>query len=117
MAWKVKAEANQGELKNMDESLKVVDEQKRRMIFALGDAFYRNNKNNDDVDEAYRQQIDTINKLEYNSKIWTNRKLKLQGMRKCENCGNVLPYESAFCNKCGVKLEAVAEELVIIPEN
>ena len=56
--------------------------------------------------------VDDIKKLEFNRKVWINRKMKLQGMRICEGCGNVLPYESVFCNRCGIKLEPVAEELV-----
>lgn len=30
-----------------------------------------------------------------------------QGLRKCEKCGNVLMLDSAFCNKCGEKLETL----------
>ena len=68
-----------------------------------------------DVDlTAYTEKVDTIKKLEYNSKVWNNRKLKTQGLRMCENCGNTLPYDSSFCNKCGYKLQPVSEELVII---
>lgn len=116
MAWKKQADGNQNELRVMDDQIRRVEEDKRKITYQLGEAFYQANKDNDEVEEAYREQVDTINKLEYNRMIWLNRKLKLQGMRSCENCGNTLPFESLFCNKCGVKLEAVAEELVIIPE-
>ena len=72
------------------------------------------NKDNESIDEIYKEKVDTIKKLEYNCKVWNNRKLKTQGLRMCENCGNTLPYDSSFCNKCGYKLQAVSEELVII---
>ena len=32
---------------------------------------------------------------------------KIQGLRQCEKCGNVLPVDSGFCNKCGDKLPPI----------
>ena len=88
-----------------------MDGQRKNLIYQLGEAFYKANKKNEDVDATYKVMVDNINKLEDNRKVWINRKMKLQGMRFCDGCGNVLPYESCFCNRCGVKLEPVAEEL------
>lgn len=115
MAWKAQNEISSADAKRIDGSIMQVDTQKKNMIFQLGEAYYKANKENEDVEEAYKVAIDSINKLEYNRKVWINRKMKLQGMRICEGCGNVLPYESCFCNRCGIKLEAVAEDLLEIP--
>lgn len=112
MAWKAQNEMNATDAKRIDGSIMQVDNQKKNMIFQLGEAYYKANKDSAEVDEAYKVTIDNINKLEYNRKVWINRKMKLQGMRICEGCGNVLPYESAFCNRCGIKLEDVAEDLL-----
>ena len=113
MAW-AKKDASSAEIKSIEASIKQVEEQMKQTIYQLGELFYEANKDVDILDEAYKDKLDTIKKLEYNCKVWNNRKLKTQGMRQCENCGNVLPYESSFCNKCGYKLKAVSEELVII---
>lgn len=113
MGWS-KKEPSSAEIKSIEASLKQVEDQKREMIYQLGEVFYDSNRDAEAVDELYKDKVDTIKKLEYNCKVWNNRKLKTQGMRQCENCGNILPYESSFCNKCGYKLKAVSEELVII---
>ncbi|MBQ8247064.1 MAG: hypothetical protein IJZ42_08025 [Lachnospiraceae bacterium] len=112
MAWKAQNEISSTDAKRIDTSIMQVDAQKKNMIYQLGESYYKANKDNADVEESYKAAIDNINKLEFNRKVWINRKMKLQGMRICEGCGNILPYESVFCNRCGIKLEAVAEELM-----
>lgn len=116
MAWKAQNEISSADVKKIDGSIMQVDTQKKNIIFQLGEAYYKANKDNSDVDAAYKVAIENINRLEYNRKVWINRKMKLQGMRICEGCGNVLPYESVFCNRCGIKLEPVAEELKELQE-
>lgn len=116
MAWKTQTEISPADAKRIDGSILQVDNQKKNMIYQLGEAFYNANKENADVDEAYKVTIENINRMDFNRKVWINRKMKLQGMRICESCGNVLPYESVFCNRCGVKLDPVAEELVELVE-
>ena len=96
MAFGAKKDTTSAEVKSIELSLKQVEESKKNMIYQLGELYYESKK------------------LEYNCKVWNNRKLKTQGLRMCENCGNTLPYDSSFCNKCGYKLQAVSEELVII---
>ena len=115
MAWKAQNEISSTDAKRIDTSIMQVDTQKKNMIYQLGESYYKANKDNADVEESYKAVIDNINKLEFNRKVWINRKMKLQGMRICEGCGNILPYESVFCNRCGIKLEAVAEDLLEIP--
>lgn len=115
MAWKMKADTSvNAEIKGMDDNIKQVELQRNKLVFALGEEFLKENRNNSNLADNYKQKIDIISKLDYNRKVWENRKLKAQGMRTCE-CGNLLPFDSFFCNKCGVKLSPVAEELVIIP--
>lgn len=112
MAWKAQNEISSADAKRIDANILQVDTQKKNMVYQLGEAFYKANKDCGDVEETYKSMVDDIKKLEFNRKVWINRKMKLQGMRICEGCGNVLPYESVFCNRCGIKLEPVAEELV-----
>ena len=114
MALGLKKDTASAEVKSIEMSLKQVEDSKKRAIYQLGELFYESNKDNESVDDLYKEKVDTIKKLEYNSKVWNNRKLKTQGLRMCENCGNTLPYDRSFCNKCGYKLQAVSEELVII---
>ncbi len=114
MAFGAKKDNTSAEVKSIEASLKQVEDTQKRMVYQLGELFYESNKDNESIDEVYKEKVDTIKKLEYNAKVWNNRKLKTQGLRMCDNCGNTLPYDSSFCNKCGYKLQPVSEELVII---
>ncbi|MCR4647703.1 MAG: hypothetical protein K5776_01345 [Lachnospiraceae bacterium] len=114
MAWGVKKDSNSAELKSIENSLKQTENAKKEMIYQLGEIFYDANRDNEGIDDIYKDKVDTIKKLEYNLNVWNNRKLKSQGLRICDNCGNPLPYDSSFCNKCGCKLQPVQEEPVII---
>ena len=117
LGWKSSGkDVNSSELRTIEMNLKAVEDQKKAVIYQLGELFYQANKDSETLDDAYRKKIESINKLDYNHKVWINRKMKINGMRTCEGCGNILPYDSFFCNKCGAKLEAVAEELVLIQE-
>lgn len=115
MAW-AKKDGSGAEIKSIENSLRTVNERKHDMIYKLGELYYEQFKDVEIENEDFKSKVDIINKLDYNCKVWNNRKLKTQGMRSCDGCGNILPYESFFCNKCGVKLDAVAEELVIIQD-
>ena len=114
MAFGAKKDNTSAEVKSIEASLKQVEDTQKRMVYQLGELFYESNKDNEGIDEIYKEKVDTIKKLEYNAKVWNNRKLKTQGLRMCDNCGNTLPYDSSFCNKCGYKFQPVSEELVII---
>ena len=116
MTWNAKVDVNPAELKKVDDCIAQVEAQKKDSIFRLGESFYNANKDNKELGEVFLSQVELLNKLEYNRRVWLNRKMKMQGMRVCENCGNILPYDSVFCNKCGNKLAAVAEELLMISE-
>ena len=114
MAWGAKKDTASAEVRQIELSLKQVEDTKKEMIYQLGELFYETNRDNESIDEYYKEKVDTIKKLEYKCKVWNNKQLKTPGLRMCENCGNTLPYDSSFCNKCGYKLQAVSEELVII---
>lgn len=116
MGWLEKKDAPNAEVKSIENELRLVEDDKKKRIYDLGESFYAANKDNESLEDEFAKQVDTINKLEYNCKVWNNRKLKTQGLRVCDNCGNILPYDSFFCNRCGDKLEPVAEELVIIQD-
>ena len=79
---------------------------KRDQIFRLGAAFAAKYT----VDTAasdFHPFLNEITALDEKIKNLEVKKLALQGLRKCEQCGNVLPVDSGFCNKCGIKLDPI----------
>lgn len=66
------------------------------------------------VEEAkgtpFADDIAELQKIVQEKDICEKRKLAVQGLRKCEKCGNILVLDSAFCNKCGEKLEPLFPE-------
>lgn len=53
----------------------------------------------------FADDIAELQKIAQEMDFCEKRMLAVQGLRKCEKCGNVLTLDSAFCNKCGEKLE------------
>ena len=59
------------------------------------------------ADSSFQPMLEEYTSLQKEVEEQEVQKLAVQGLRKCEACGNVLPLESAFCNKCGIKLEPI----------
>ena len=59
------------------------------------------------ADSSFQPMLEEYASLQKEIEEQEVQKLAVQGLRKCESCGNVLPLESAFCNKCGKKLEPI----------
>lgn len=67
----------------------------------LGSMFYRDNMNNDNLEESYKEVIELVKKLDENRKSFYAHKLRLEGNMMCMNCGEIIPYGSVYCSKCG----------------
>ena len=112
MAWKPQNDVAMAEIKKIDGFIAQVETDKKDMIYQIGETFFKKYKDSENMDEELKILVDNIKISDTNRKVWINRQMKLQGLRICEGCGNVLPYDSMFCNRCGIKLGPVAEDLV-----
>lgn len=60
----------------------------------------------------YAADLTELEKMGARKELLEKRKLAVQGLRRCEKCGNVLSLDSAFCNKCGEKLIPLEPEVL-----
>ena len=98
------------EMDRVMENIAQVESELQQKIFQLGQMYYEDNKNNNDIEEKYFAQVDLINKLSMNRKRFYQNKLRLEGQMMCEKCGSVIPYGSIFCNVCGEKVDEKQED-------
>ena len=60
----------------------------------------------------YEEDFAGLEKIVERTELLNKRKLAVQGLKRCEKCGNVLAIDSAFCNQCGEKLEPIEPEVL-----
>lgn len=75
------------------------------MVMQIGLMFLANNPPEKLAGSPYEDNAQVIAAIDKEKDFQEKRKLAVQGLRMCEKCGNILVRESAFCNKCGEKLE------------
>lgn len=88
-----------------DNLLKQVNEAKEetsKAIMTLGQAFFEATK--DAPLPEYSEQIASIKACIDKEKLLTQYKLSFEGKMLCEACGQTIPADSVFCNKCGEKI-------------
>lgn len=81
-------------------------------VLQIGQIFLDNNKEEELAGTVYEESARAVGVILKEKEFQEKRMLAVQGKRKCETCGNILVLDSAFCNKCGEKLEPLfAEEM------
>lgn len=93
-----------------DAKLAQLEKQKQETIYRLGCKYAENNTAADAAGTIYEAELKELEDIVREADQTEVKKLALQGLRKCEKCGNVLVIDSAFCNKCGEKLEPLQIE-------
>ena len=81
---------------------KEAKEETAKAIMALGQAYFDATK--DAPMPEYSEQISTIKDCIEKEKLLTQYKLSFEGKMLCEACGQTIPADSVFCNKCGEKI-------------
>lgn len=93
-----------------DAKLAQLAKQKQDVIYKVGLKYVENNNVDDAAGTIYAEEMNELEALTREMDGTEVRKLALQGLRKCEKCGNILVIDSAFCNKCGEKLAPLQVE-------
>lgn len=93
---------------------KLADLERSRVekVLQIGQMFLDKNGEEELAGTVYEEAARAVSVILKEKEFQEKRMLAVQGKRKCENCGNILVLDSAFCNKCGEKLEPLfAEEM------
>lgn len=95
------------EVAECDRKLAELEQKRQDAIFRIGQLYVENNDAKSAEGTAYEPLVKEVQSITEESESLEKRKLALQGLRKCEACGNILVLESGFCNICGKKLDAL----------
>lgn len=90
-------------VRECDNRLKELNANKTQLMLEIGRRYYEEHKELPLKGLDYAQEVEEILAADKEAVIVEMRKLALQGLRKCTACGNILPLDSMFCNKCGEK--------------
>lgn len=94
-----------------EQKLAELERSRIEKVLQIGQIFLDNNKE-ELAGTVYEETAKAVSIILKEKEFQEKRMLAVQGKRKCETCGNILVLDSAFCNKCGEKLEPLfAEEM------
>lgn len=79
-----------------------------RQYKEIGREYYAAHK--DDAEVEFPEAMETVKKAEDIIEELKKKIADLSGTKHCEACGNEVPEDSAFCPKCGAKMEEKTEE-------
>ena len=98
------------EVAECEKKIAELEARRTEMVMQIGMTFLANNPLEKLAGSPYEASAKAIADIDKEREFQEKRKLAVQGLRKCEKCGNILVRESAFCNKCGEKLEPLFAE-------
>ena len=100
-------QATNPEIVAFESKLEELEQQKKDVIFDIGMNYVEKNTLESVAGTEYARFLRQLEEIEKEKVVLSKRILSVQGLRKCENCENILPLDSAFCNKCGEKLQTL----------
>lgn len=93
-----------------DRRLAELAQNRSAVVMQIGQMFLTANTPESVKGTPYAELVNKVAAIDQESDYQEKRKLAIKGLRKCEKCGNILVLDSAFCNKCGEKLEPLFTE-------
>lgn len=95
-----------------EQKLAELERNRAEKVMQIGQLFLDQNSAEDLAGTVYEEPCKALVVILKEKEFQEKRMLAVQGKRRCETCGNILVLDSAFCNKCGEKLEPLfAEEM------
>lgn len=79
-----------------------------RQYKEIGREYYAAHK--DDAEPEFAEAMEAVKKAEDIIEELKKKIADLSGTKHCEACGSEVPDDSAFCPKCGAKMEVKTEE-------
>lgn len=100
------------EIAECDAKIANLNQQRQKTIYSIGEQYVELNTAKSAAGTTFEAYMEQLESIDEEIAVTEKRKLAVQGLRKCEKCGNILVIDSAFCNKCGEKLEALQAEVM-----
>lgn len=100
---KMKAKETNPAVSECARRLNELEQERKKLLLAIGSKYFEEHKEDLAKGTTYAGDVEDIIAIDEERGIVEMRKLALQGLRKCTACGNMLPLDSMFCNKCGEK--------------
>lgn len=94
-----------------DRELAELEQHKQELYAKIGKRYAEETTAEKAAGTPYEEDLAGLDKISARRELLEKRRLAVQGLKKCETCGNILAIDSAFCNQCGGKLEMVAPEV------
>lgn len=93
------------EVAEFDRQLAALEQHRSELICEIGKLYVENHDAAKSKGTVFEEPMGKLEQLAEEKSNLEKRKLAVQGLRKCEACGNILVLDSIFCNKCGKKLD------------
>lgn len=93
-----------------DRRLAELAQNRAATVMQIGQLFLKENTPASVKGTPFEECMTRMAAIDKETEYQEKRKLAIKGLRKCEKCGNILVLDSAFCNKCGEKLEPLFAE-------
>ena len=77
------------------------------IYLSMGKEIYDLHVRGEEVSESFSKSCKKIDKLIKEIKEIETKSLYNKGLRKCDNCGDVIDLESKYCSKCGDRQKSV----------
>lgn len=97
------------EIERVKQNMAQIETEIQQKFIQLDALFFRDHLEDDQLDESYKQIIDQVKKLDQNRKSYHSHMLRLEGNMMCANCGEIIPYSSVYCSKCGKRADGTEE--------
>lgn len=104
------------EVAECDRQIAAIADRRNNIIYSVGQQFLSTTSAAQVKGTPYEAMLTEYEQLAAQEAALEKRKLAAQGLRKCENCGNILVLDSMFCNMCGQKFEKYINEETLIQE-
>ena len=92
------------EIANLKSKISSVEMEVRKNYRKIGEAYYEAYKNAE-VSCEFEEYVQAIRDSKKKASELTYKLNELKGELKCKGCGNQIKADSAFCSKCGMKVE------------
>lgn len=102
------------EVAECDRQIAAIADRRNNIIYSVGRQFLSTTSVAQVQGTPYEAMITEYEQLAAQEAALEKRKLAAQGLRKCENCGNILVLDSMFCNMCGQKFEKYISDETLV---